>query len=89
MGALVGYSKQVGSLLVAEGIEHSAELYVLGELGVPLAQGYYTGRPGRPWPDIRTARPSAAESQSAPLGEPMPIDAAQVNPSTAGSLLPV
>ena len=89
VGALVGYSKQVGSLLVAEGIEHSAELHVLGELGVPLAQGYYTGRPGRPWPDIRTARSSAAESQSTPLGEPMPIDAPQVNPSTAGSLLPV
>jgi EAL domain-containing protein (putative c-di-GMP-specific phosphodiesterase class I) len=89
VGALVGYSKQVGSLLVAEGIEHSAELRVLGELGVPLAQGYYTGRPGPPWPDIRTARSSAADSPSTPLAEPMPIDAAQVNPSTAGSLLPV
>jgi EAL domain-containing protein (putative c-di-GMP-specific phosphodiesterase class I) len=60
VGALVGYSKQVGSLVVAEGIEHSAELRVLGELGVPLSQGYYTGRPGWPWPEGKV-RPAGIE----------------------------
>jgi EAL domain-containing protein (putative c-di-GMP-specific phosphodiesterase class I) len=84
VGALVGYSKQVGSLLVAEGIEHSAELRVLGELGVPLAQGFYTGRPGRPWPDVRVARPSG-ESDRALVA----LDTTPAGATTAGSLLPV
>ena len=84
VGALVGYSKQVGSLLVAEGIEYSAELRVLGDLGVPLAQGYYTGRPGRPWPDVRVARPSA-ESDRALVA----LDTTPAGAATAGSLLPV
>jgi EAL domain-containing protein (putative c-di-GMP-specific phosphodiesterase class I) len=89
VGALVGYSKQVGSMLVAEGIEHSAELRLLGELGVPLAQGFYTGRPGRPWPDVRTARSPAVEPDPAPATSVVPIDAAGMGPAAAGSLLPV
>ena len=84
VGALVGYSKQVGSLLVAEGIEHSTELRVLGELGVPLAQGFYTGRPGRPWPDVRVARPSAVEPDTAPVA----LDTTSAGAAAAGSLLP-
>jgi EAL domain-containing protein (putative c-di-GMP-specific phosphodiesterase class I) len=84
VGALVGYSKQVGSLLVAEGIEYSAELRVLGDLGVPLAQGYYTGRPGRPWPDVRVARPSA-ESDRALVA----LDTTPAGVASTGSLLPV
>ncbi len=84
VGALVGYSKQVGSLLVAEGIEYSAELRMLGDLGVPLAQGYYTGRPGRPWPDVRVARPSA-ESDRALVA----LDTTPAGVASTGSLLPV
>ena len=84
VGALVGYSKQVGSLLVAEGIEYSAELRVLGDLGVPLAQGYYTGRPGRPWPDVRVARPSAESDRALVALDTMPAGIA-----STGSLLPV
>jgi EAL domain-containing protein (putative c-di-GMP-specific phosphodiesterase class I) len=82
VGALVGYSKQVGSLLVAEGIEHSAELRILGELGVPLAQGFYTGRPGRPWPDVRVARPSGELDMELVALDTMPA-------APAGSLLSV
>jgi EAL domain-containing protein (putative c-di-GMP-specific phosphodiesterase class I) len=89
VGALVGYSEQVGSLLVAEGIEHSAELRVLGELGVPLAQGFYTGRPGRPWPDVRIARSSSAELDPAPLAENLPVDITAADAVPTGSLLPV
>jgi EAL domain-containing protein (putative c-di-GMP-specific phosphodiesterase class I) len=90
VGALVGYAKQVSSLVVAEGIEHSAELRLLGELGVPLAQGFYTGRPGRPWPDVRTARSSAAESDAAAVADAVPsaIDGTPMGAATAGSLLP-
>jgi EAL domain-containing protein (putative c-di-GMP-specific phosphodiesterase class I) len=89
VGALVGYSKQVGSMLVAEGIEHSAELRLLGELGVPLAQGFYTGRPGRPWPDVRTARSPAVEPDPVLATDAVAIDAAPIGPAAAGSLLPV
>jgi diguanylate cyclase (GGDEF)-like protein len=53
VSALVGYAEHVGSLLVAEGIEQAAELRTLQELGVPLAQGFYLGRPSAPWPQVR------------------------------------
>ena len=91
VGALVGYSKQVGSLLVAEGIEHSAELRVLRELGVPLAQGYYTGRPGRPWPDVRVAHATSVGepgSVLAPVTQELPIKMPPAGAAATGSLLP-
>jgi EAL domain-containing protein (putative c-di-GMP-specific phosphodiesterase class I) len=60
VGALAGYSEQVGALLVAEGVETQAELRAVKRLGVPLVQGFYLARPGEPWPE-----PGVAE-----LGEP-------------------
>lgn len=83
VGALVGYSNQVGSLLVAEGIEHSAELRTLGELGVPLAQGFYTGRPAQPWPQNQIALAPA------PVPDTVPIEATPVGDTAMRSLLPV
>jgi EAL domain-containing protein (putative c-di-GMP-specific phosphodiesterase class I) len=77
VGALVGYSNQVGCLVVAEGIEHSAELRVLGELAVPLVQGYYTGRPGAPWPQATLARPPLASAQGS-IADADPLDVAPV-----------
>lgn len=50
VGALTGYARQVGSRLVAEGIEHRPELECLRELEVPLGQGFYLAVPGKPWP---------------------------------------
>jgi len=55
VGALAGYSRQVGSLLVAEGVETEAELRTVRRLGVPLVQGFYLSRPGEPWPKIAAA----------------------------------
>jgi diguanylate cyclase (GGDEF)-like protein len=52
VSALVGYAEHVGSLLVAEGIENASELRALVDLGVPLAQGFYLGRPAAPWPEL-------------------------------------
>lgn len=49
VSALSGYASQVGSLVIAEGIEQRAELDRLRELEVPLAQGFYLGMPGQPW----------------------------------------
>jgi EAL domain-containing protein (putative c-di-GMP-specific phosphodiesterase class I) len=67
VGALAGYAKQVGSLLVAEGVENQAELDTVRELGVPLVQGFYLGRPGEPWPEVSIAK--ATKSTHAPGGE--------------------
>jgi EAL domain-containing protein (putative c-di-GMP-specific phosphodiesterase class I) len=63
VSALVGYAEHVGSLLVAEGIETAAELKTLVDLGVPLAQGFYLGRPGAPWPQQRLSRQRARYSE--------------------------
>ncbi|HEY3864808.1 MAG TPA: hypothetical protein VGL54_01810 [Solirubrobacteraceae bacterium] len=75
-------------------------LEIAAMLGVPLAQGYYTGRPGRPWPDVRVARHSArtessAESSAqssatlAPAEEQPPTDIPSADAVPGGSLLPV
>ena len=52
VAALAGYSRQVGALLVVEGIETDAELDALQRIGVPLVQGFRLARPGAPWPQI-------------------------------------
>ncbi len=56
VGALAGYAKQVGSLLVAEGVETEAELEAVRRLGVPLVQGFYFSRPAAPWPEISNGK---------------------------------
>lgn len=56
VSALIGYAQNVGSLLVAEGIEFDAELEALIELGVPLGQGYLFSRPDAPWPLLDAER---------------------------------
>lgn len=50
--AMLGYARQTGGLLVAEGVETEAELETLVQLGVQLVQGFYLGRPGWPWPEV-------------------------------------
>ncbi|PRY13982.1 EAL domain-containing protein [Kineococcus rhizosphaerae] len=43
--ALVGFASELGSTMVAEGVEREDELAVLTELGVECGQGYLLGRP--------------------------------------------
>jgi EAL domain-containing protein (putative c-di-GMP-specific phosphodiesterase class I) len=43
--ALVRFAEEIGSRIVAEGVETTAELAVLRHLGVSKAQGYLIGRP--------------------------------------------
>jgi predicted signal transduction protein with EAL and GGDEF domain len=50
IGAMLGYVRQVGGHLIAEGVETEAEFDALVSLGVELIQGYLLGRPGPPWP---------------------------------------
>jgi EAL domain-containing protein (putative c-di-GMP-specific phosphodiesterase class I) len=80
VGALAGYSKQVGSLLVAEGVETQAELEAIRRLGVPLVQGFYFSRPAPPWPQIGMGRLVDG-------GEP--VAAARLVDLDVGSLQPV
>jgi diguanylate cyclase (GGDEF)-like protein len=51
VAAMLGYAQSTGGYLVAEGVETAEELKTLVDLGVPLVQGYYLGRPGVPWPE--------------------------------------
>lgn len=48
--ALVGFAGEIGTQLVAEGVETAEEALTLYSLGVPLIQGYFAARPG-PIPD--------------------------------------
>lgn len=43
--ALLSFSRETGSAIVAEGVETEAELAVLGALGIDLVQGFLVGRP--------------------------------------------
>lgn len=42
---LISFAHEIGSLIVAEGVEEASELDTLGQLGVDFAQGYYLARP--------------------------------------------
>ncbi|MFZ1994504.1 MAG: EAL domain-containing protein [Solirubrobacteraceae bacterium] len=52
VSAMLGYVRQTGGHLIAEGVETEAELDTLRQLGVTLIQGYLLGRPAPPWPTI-------------------------------------
>jgi diguanylate cyclase (GGDEF)-like protein len=70
VSAMLGYARQTGSQLVAEGVETEAELETLAQLGVRLVQGFYLGRPAWPWPGVTPpvplsgARPEPAGAES-------------------------
>jgi EAL domain-containing protein (putative c-di-GMP-specific phosphodiesterase class I) len=42
---MAGMAQTMGARLIAEGIETAGELKTMQALGVPLTQGFYTGRP--------------------------------------------
>lgn len=43
--ALISFSNEIGSRIIAEGVETGAELSTLRSLGAKAAQGYFLGRP--------------------------------------------
>ena len=67
VSALLGYARQTGGHLVAEGVETAAELDTLTQLGVELVQGFYLARPGWPWPGVLPV-PEPADGRSATAG---------------------
>lgn len=54
--ALVFFSRETASTIIAEGIETNRELETLRQLGVPYGQGYLIGKPA-PLAEITTAIP--------------------------------
>jgi diguanylate cyclase (GGDEF)-like protein len=86
----LGYVRQTGGHLVAEGVETEAELDTLEALGVTLVQGYLLGRPQAPWPNAtmpgRAVAPgrdpltggSAVSERGAPPGPPITLHDAPV-----------
>ncbi len=51
--AIVGLSKELGSVVIAEGIETQEELRILKQIGVNVGQGFYFAKPGPAFPCIR------------------------------------
>jgi diguanylate cyclase (GGDEF)-like protein len=65
--ALGAFAREVGAVIVAEGVERREELEVLRESQIEFAQGWLFGRPGRPWPEVpeiesRGRRPALSDS---------------------------
>jgi EAL domain-containing protein (putative c-di-GMP-specific phosphodiesterase class I)/putative methionine-R-sulfoxide reductase with GAF domain len=52
--AVVAFASEVGTSVIAEGVETQAELDTLREAEVHLVQGYLLARPGEPWPGLST-----------------------------------
>lgn len=50
--ALGAFAREVGAVIVAEGVERREELDVLRDCQIDFAQGWLFGRPGRPWPEV-------------------------------------
>jgi EAL domain-containing protein (putative c-di-GMP-specific phosphodiesterase class I) len=59
--ALIGFAKETGSKIIAEGVETASELKALKSLGVEKAQGYFLARP---MPLEDALKLFAAEAQS-------------------------
>jgi diguanylate cyclase (GGDEF)-like protein len=49
---IIDFAEGEGILVVAEGVETKEENKVVGDLGVPLLQGYYFAKPGPAFPEV-------------------------------------
>jgi diguanylate cyclase (GGDEF)-like protein len=83
--ALGAFAREVGAVIVAEGVERREELEVLRESQIDLAQGWLFGRPGPPWPEVpviehKPKGPSIKDSAVRRMSE---LEAAMTLASTA------
>ena len=74
VGALVGYGRELGITVCAEGVEELADVERLADLDVAYAQGYAVGRPARPWvsadPEVAHLCTSSAAASVTGSSEP-------------------
>jgi diguanylate cyclase (GGDEF)-like protein len=90
--ALGAFAREVGAVIVAEGVERHEELAVLRECQIDYAQGWLFGRPGPPWPAVPVVEhhptgPSLTNSAVRRMSE---LDAAMTlagTPATASSVV--
>lgn len=64
--ALSAFAREVGAVIVAEGVERVEELEVLREIEIDFAQGWLFGRPGPPWPEVPRLQESKRTSNLSP-----------------------
>ena len=64
MRAVVAFAREIGTSVIAEGVETQGELETLREAEVHLVQGYLLARPGPPWPAIERTEPSVSAHRS-------------------------
>jgi len=50
--SMVGLCREIGTTVVAEGIETPSERDTIVSLGCDLVQGYFVAKPGRPFPSV-------------------------------------
>ena len=62
--AMVAFAREVGAVVVAEGVEREEELGILLDCDVDYGQGWLFGRPGPPWPAMLPVRAPAREALS-------------------------
>ncbi len=60
--ALGAFAREVGAVIVAEGVERKEELAVLRDSQIDFAQGWLFGRPGPPWPSVPCVDPPRRRS---------------------------
>jgi EAL domain-containing protein (putative c-di-GMP-specific phosphodiesterase class I) len=77
-GALVSFAREIGSTVIAEGIESEAELEAVRECGVTHGQGFHLGFPTAPPLDLGAVSAGVAPSGARRLssGVRLHIDAA-------------
>ncbi len=67
VSAMSAFAAEVGTSVIAEGVETAEELEVLRDAEVDLVQGYLLARPGAPWPVVDDhARPQSVGEGLAP-----------------------
>lgn len=65
VGALVGYGRELGIGICAEGVEDLKDVERLADLDVEFAQGYAIARPARPWVGVEPAAAHICTSSAA------------------------
>ena len=60
VSAMVAFASEVGTSVIAEGVETETELDILCDAEVHLVQGYLLARPGPAWPTVDTGDPSGS-----------------------------
>jgi diguanylate cyclase (GGDEF)-like protein len=61
--ALAAFAREVGAVIVAEGVERREELEILRDAEIGMAQGWLFGRPAAPWPEVPELEPGSSATK--------------------------